>query len=349
MGRPRSYERVLGPYKSFGGRYRVIEIDAAGRRESSYFDRERNAQKYAERIRSRIEEAEKDRTLTVAIAVDRYRQYLAGKGNRESSITTTMHRLRSFFGTGLVPLRSVSPRWCKDRYREVAAETKVDTHRNTVAEARTFTRWCAKQGWLSGDPLAGIELLGRRRKGKAQLRIDEARRWEAKALELAEEGEAGAVAALMAYWMGMRAGEIVGRTVRDLDDQGRVLWIGEAKTQAGVRRVRVPVDLQPHLLRLVHGRRSDDPLLGEHLRDWVLRWVRRICREAKVPIVTAHGMRGLFATVALEEGISLERASRSIGHANTEVTRQHYAEPGAVAASGQRAALRVLRGGKGAA
>lgn len=86
--------------------------------------------------------------------------------------------------------------------------------------------------------------MGKRRHGKAQLSIDEARRW---ALEFADQGEAGAVAAMMALVMGMRPSEIVSRVVRDLDYDGRLLWIPETKTEAGRRTLPVPEFLGPYL------------------------------------------------------------------------------------------------------
>jgi hypothetical protein len=66
----------------------------------------------------------------------------------------------------------------------------VDSHRNILAEAKTFLRWClAKKKWLVRDPLEQVEGVGKRRHGKAQLRIGEARRWLVKAVELADAGE----------------------------------------------------------------------------------------------------------------------------------------------------------------
>jgi len=45
--------------------------------------------------------------------------------------------------------------------------------------------------------------------------------------------EVGAIAAMCALLLGMRATPIVTRTVRDLDDGGRLLHITNAKTEAG--------------------------------------------------------------------------------------------------------------------
>ena len=46
---------------------------------------------------------------------------------------------------------------------------------------------------VGNDVITSDTLTGKRRHGKPQLRVDEARRWQAKALQLAEEGEGGAV------------------------------------------------------------------------------------------------------------------------------------------------------------
>ena len=99
------------------------------------------------------------------------------------------------------------------------------------------------------------------------------------------------MAAMMSLLMGMRASEIVSRIVRDLDDEGRLLWIPETKTEAGRRTLPVPEVLQPYLRKIAEGKGPNDSLFGEHWRDWPREWVQQICKAAKVPEVTAQGMR----------------------------------------------------------
>ena len=54
--------------------------------------------------------------------------------------------------------------------------------------------------------------------------------------------------------MGLRAGEIVSRTVRDVDNGGRILWVDNTdegfspKTKASRRPVPMWTQVQPYLL-----------------------------------------------------------------------------------------------------
>ena len=199
----------------------------------------------------------------------------------------------------------------------------VDTHRNTLAEARTFLGWCSdkRRRWLSRNPLRDVLGTGKRKEGKEQLRIDEAREWLRVAIEAANAGETGAVAAMMALLMSLRATPIITRTVRDLDDDGRLLWV-ECKTKAGKRTIEVPNVLRPYLVALADGKESGDLLFGHHCHGWVRQWVKRICRRAGVPEVTAHGMRGSHASFAHESGRTPHEVAKTLGH---ESTKNHAA------------------------
>lgn len=287
-------------------------------------------------------------------ALDAYETYLGDKGNKDSSIDQTMRKLRRFFPDEELPLSALTRKRVEAYYADLRKAKKengeavsVDYHRNTLAEARTFLKWCVtKRKWIQANPLDGVEGIGRRKHGKAQLRIDEARKWIAKAVELADDGEAGAIAALMTLLMGLRASEIVKRVVRDLDDGGTLLWIPDAKTAKGRRTVQVPEQLQPYLLELADGKEPGDPLFGQHWRDWPREWVQRICKLAKVPVVTAHGMRGLHSTLAVDAGVSSHAVANALGHESFATTAQSYAKPEAVTRARQRRVMKVLQGGK---
>lgn len=293
---------------------------------------------------------------TVATSLTAYEKHLKTKGNKAASVTTTIHRLEAFFGVEDLPLIYLTPARCRVLYDATSTKHAVDTHRNMLAEAKTFLAWCCAQKWLRANPLEAVTGIGRRRHGKEQLRVDEARVWLAKALELARAGDEGAVGALCTMLLGLRAGEVVSRVVRDVDDGGRRLWIPDSKTEAGRRTLEVPELLQPLLLELVAKRKGQAPLdlgedhqallFGPHWRDWPRENVQRICGLAKVPVVTAHGMRGLHATLALAAGQTGHLVAASLGHESVTTTLQSYAAPGAAAGAAAQRAWQVLEGGR---
>ncbi len=91
---------------------------------------------------------------------------------------------------------------------------------------------------------------------------------------------------------------------------------------------------------------SEAKLFGHHWRDWVRKWVNRICQSAGVPKVTAHGMRGLHSTLAVENGVSAHVVAASLGHESSATTMQSYVRPEAAAGARQRRVMTVLKGGR---
>ena len=305
-------------------------------------------------IRSLRRELAKSGTPTLDEAMTAYESYMkTEKGNRATSVSTTRARLGSFFVDLEQPVGALTKASCARMYVDLTkrpTRTKkpsaVDTHRNTLAQAKTFLAWCVKTKYIATSPLAAVEGTGRRRHGKAQLRVDESRKWLAKALELADAGDVGAVMASVSLLMGLRASEIIERTVRDLDDQGRLLWVTKSKTVHGVRKLTVPEVLRPYLRRLAEGKPPEARLFGDHWRDFVRQSVKRVCRAAGVPEVTAHGMRGTHSTLAVEAGASGNLVAASLGHGSETVTFTSYVAPGTREAAASRRAFEVLNGGK---
>jgi integrase len=139
---------------------------------------------------------------------------------------------------------------------------------------------------------------------------------------------------------------VVSRVVRDLDDEGKLLWIPDSKTMAGRRKLQVPDYLQPYLVGLANGREPKAALFGEHWRDWPRKWVQRICEAAGVPVVTAYGMRGLHSTLAVAHGASAQVVAASLGHESRTTTMQSYVKPEAASGAQQKRVMTVLDGGR---
>lgn len=61
------------------------------------------------------------------------------------------------------------------------------------------------------------------------------------------------------------------------------------------------------------------------------RKVHALCKLANVPRVCPHSLRGLHATLAVEEGVAGEAVARALGHTTFEMTAKHYASADSVA------------------
>jgi integrase len=271
------------------------------------------------------------------------------RGLRGSTIARAEFHLRRFFEldaeanaktiafahTGGL-LEDLRPQRCQELYATLTKATAVDTHRNALAAAKMFGRWCVERGWIRTSPVEGVKPIGQRNRGKKQLRIDEARKLVDLCIAKANAGNDAAVGVLTALLMGMRASEVTDRVVRDLDDEGRLLWIEVGKTKRSRRTLEVPAVLRPYLLALAKDRGPDEQLITREKtprgkrrdRQWLYHWVGAFCDEAKIPEVCVHSLRGLHATLATEAGMSSHVVANALGHSSPVVTQAHYLQAG---------------------
>jgi hypothetical protein len=206
MAQRRRGERVLGPYPH-ARRWRLIVVGPGGEKTRQEYASKREAEKVKHWVSRELQLAEE---RTIDDAKREYAMYLRDeKQNKPGSVEDTAYRLGMFFaevgedgavlrGLGDEPLSSITPlkgaalyMGLRRRKAKGGKLLSVDSHRNILAEAKSFLKWCVGKKWIGGNPLDEVEGVGKRKHGKEQLRIDEARRWQAKAMELADQGEGG--------------------------------------------------------------------------------------------------------------------------------------------------------------
>lgn len=340
------FKRV-GKAELHGRRWRVVQIAADGSREHRYFESQESAEAFVQLFRA----AQGSLDVTIAQAVTEYVEHLARYGgSRRVPLKSTkvvqsklvgMLRLtdsasRKANRGARVPkaltlldrgIKTLTPVQAQKLYNErVRDGVSADTHRSELVYANAFGVWCVERGYLDVAPFLKVRPEGQLSQGKAQLRIDEARRFIR--VCYADSHPLAGVAAAGILTLGVRANELMDRTVRDLDDGGNVLWIPKSKTMAGRRRVVVPPVLRARLQRLAEGQAPDAFLFGSMTDGTLLKAVHRLCGVAGVPEVCTHGLRGTQISLTVEIGAMVAEAGRRAGHAGVAVTRAHYMAAG---------------------
>lgn len=348
--------RYLGPYQ-FRGQWRCQIVNGERRMWMTPEKTPERAILLAERF---VAEVTASRPLTIEAAIQQYAEHLRQIGNKPASYEGTPIRLRCFFGSVLhMSLGSLTAVRCASIYGGLRAQVSertgrplaVATHKAYLLDARSFATWAVEQRLLRLNPLANIKPVGRANSRKAQLRHNEARRLCEVCFRLAPT-EDGPLAVLMALLMGLRAGEVVTRTVRDLDDDGRILWVDDVegwspKTAAARRRVEVPAPLLPLLLERTRDKLPAALLFipkrgARHDRGWVRLETKRMCELAGVPVVCAHSLRGFHATTAVAAGASPHIVAAALGHESATITLNSYAAPGSAELASRRRAVAAL-------
>ena len=352
--------RVLGPYRN-GDKWRLVILDG-GSRKAVVAETHEAAMALRDDLRGALK---KHSARLFAQSLDEYLQHLVDRGVSQDTTDKVGRMLRPF-----LPLERVGARQ-RDRRRgerrphrqaERAAqlyldETKRkksngeaianDSHHLLLRRIKHFYKWALARRYVQSNPFADVSPIGRPRRGKQQLRIDEARKLVATAMERAKILDAGSTAILMQIFLGLRPTEALVRVVRDLDDEGRILWVPYGKTQNAKRRLQIPDALREVLLLHAKDKAADAPLLGPpgepmHTRDIIRYKLQGLCAQLGLPRVCPHSLRGLNATLALDAGATAHHVAAALGHASFATTARHYADASSVANAGLRRVADLL-------
>lgn len=307
--------------------------------------------------RWKLQNDTKRRTVDEAIAA--YREDMERRKLVAETVRQTEQRLRRIMSNVLSkPVSQLTATHCDHLYTALvdSGEFAASTHHRMLEAARTWGSWIAaapKRRWVTENPWKGVERTGTRKKSNDEcLRGDEANALRAKAYELAETDDEGALAVLIALMCSCRPHEIVQIRACDVDLGGALLWIdGERlKTENTRRRIRVKdarlaalLKKRAAVVQLATG--ESTARLFAHDRDFVADSTKRLCAAAGVRIVDARTLRRTFATLAAETGESLDDVAFTMGHGKGHKTlKKHYTTGEAAEAGDQGRLLEVLDG-----
>ena len=331
--------RVNGPYRD-RDRWRIYLIDESGRK-SMLFE----TQEAAESAKASL--MAKARFLverTIGETLDDYRDYrIKVRGVLAKTAEEHCRHLRSLLPAEW-PLATLTAEKAQHLYLEYAERLNqytgkpisVATHQWVLLVGKCWGRWLVKSGASTVNPFASVEPIGKPNAGKKQLTRDEAQRLSLVAVDRAKAGDKSAIGVLLMLHLGLRQGEVGARVARDVDTDGKVLIIPFGKTLTSRRRLKVPEWLRPFVISFAVGKAPTQLLFsadGQKPRPHQFWWtkVHQLCRAAGVPAVCPHSLRGLHATLAIEEGASGDAVARALGHTSFEMPAKHYASIDSVA------------------
>lgn len=250
---------------------------------------------------------------------------------RASSRTTLRYRLRAICkGRERLPIELFP--WA-GAWGEHIQQQSGDSQHGILAALQGLVAYAK----LRGEPLKELKVSKTRNEGKPQLRISEAKRFIACALGA---GDPLAVAAATMAVTGLRPGEVMALMARDCDDGASVIWVERGKTRKARRTIDVEPAFRAVLAKVTVGKAAGDLLFsfeGKRRRpntnptkariDALLRRVRQLCKEAGVPEVVSHSLRGLNATLRTLGGSSHQAIADALGHESFRTTSRHYLDP----------------------
>jgi site-specific recombinase XerD len=138
------------------------------------------------------------------------------------------------------------------------------------------------------------------------------------------------------FWSGLRAAELTGLYVTDVDTRAGTVLVRHGKGQ----KARVvptaptvgalllgylysrPAYTGPELLLSADGANG---VRGPLTTDGLRQVLKRLCKRAGVPYLHPHAWRHGFAMLFLNEGANLSAVSAMMGHSSTTVTQTVYA------------------------
>lgn len=280
--------------------------------------------------------------LTVGELVERYLEHLRVNDRKPPTLRSARDKLRLILGPLWdLPPTKVAARQAKARYQDLAASgCAVASHHVALERARSAWAFAVDEGLARENPWTPVRPIGRPKRGKPQLTLDEAAKLRATCLPYVMDDD-GALAVLMAQEMPLRSSEITMRTVREVDGNGTLLRVGDisdqGKSEKSKRPLRIPAELQPAIRARIAGRQPMDLLLQALNRrqpqsydKWLRAEVRRYCELAGVPVVVPHALRGQWASIAYEAGVLPDLVAAALGHASPKTTEHSYALPASV-------------------
>lgn len=139
---------------------------------------------------------------------------------------------------------------------------------------------------------------------------------------------------------GIRFSEALALTPKDFDFPHQMLVINKTwdykgnggflptKNQSSVRKIQLDWQTVIQFSQLIKNFPENDPIFikrNQKIYNSTINGIlERVCIEAKVPVISIHGLRHTHASLLLFAGVSIASVARRLGHASMTTTQKTY-------------------------
>lgn len=137
---------------------------------------------------------------------------------------------------------------------------------------------------------------------------------------------------------GLRFSEALALTPQDFDFAKQVIYINKTwdyknncgflgtKNKSSIRKVQIDWMTVMQFSNLIRNLPIDKPIFvtGLVYNSTINGILTRHCKEAKIPIISIHGLRHTHASVLLFAGVSIASVARRLGHSSINTTQKTY-------------------------
>ena len=299
-----------------------LGTDASGRRIRKEIQ---NRSEKAARALLKQEIARADRGLApgTSVTVHAYAQgwldHKANEGLKPSTLDFYRAALLHFDAIDSLPVSALSPAHVRDLIDKRTAEGYASrTIRGVVQTLNLVLRQAMADGLVERNVAALVRLPQLVSKEPQHFTAEQVRRF----LDVAKEDELGSLYGV-ALGTGLRRGELLALTWRDIDLDKGLARVRRAKTAAGVREV----PLAPFALAALAGLPQTPGPIWPVSPSYVSKHFQELCRKAGVPVLTMHSTRHTAASLMLDAGVDPLVIQQIIGHTRVSMTG-HYARSG---------------------
>lgn len=139
---------------------------------------------------------------------------------------------------------------------------------------------------------------------------------------------------------GLRFSEALALTPDDFDFNKQLLHVNKTwdyksfhgrfqktKNESSVRKVRIDWQLAMQFSQMIQELPSDEPIFVNQKRIYnstVNNRLKRLCKNAKIPTISVHGLRHTHASLLLFGNVSIASVAQRLGHSSMTTTQETY-------------------------